>query len=214
MNIAPSLQPLAIPIDSVEPWPDNYREHDIGAISESLIRFGQKRTIVVWKQASRIVAGNGTWHAAKAIGATEIAANVEEMTEEDAEAFLLADNRASELGRSKDDQLATLLQRVAGRSLRGTGYDADDVDELLKRVRREQEVLVRPEVPFSTELMEEHQYVVLYFDNSFDWQSAVNLLGISKARTPDSTDTYDRAGIGRVIRGADVIARLAPLPPE
>jgi hypothetical protein len=209
VKVAANLKRLLIEIDSVEPWPGNYREGDIGAITESLTRFGQQKPIVVQASSMKIVAGNHVWMGAKALGATKIAANVEEMSDEDAEAFLLADNRTSERGSTNEEKLAALLERVAGRGLQGTGYDGDDVDDLLRRVRRQQETLVRPEIPFSTELMEEHQYVVLYFDNTLDWNMAVTKLGITQARAPDSTDTYERAGIGRVIRGADVVKRLA-----
>lgn len=209
MNVAAPLAPLLVPLESLEPWPGNYREHDIGALCESLERFGQQKAIVVQAGTNRIVAGNGQWHAAKALQWEQIAASVVEISDEEAEAFLIADNRTSERGRNRDSDLAALLERVAKRGqLVGTGYDGDDVDELMKRVRKSQETLIRPEIPFSTELMEEHQYVVLYFDNTLDWHKAVTALGIKQARTPDSTDTYDRAGIGRVIRGIDVVNRL------
>lgn len=210
MEVAASLRPLLIPIESVEPWPGNYREHDIGAITESLTRFGQQKPIVVQAATMRIVAGNGQWLGAKALGAEEIAANVVEITDEEAEAFLIADNRTSERGRNREDALSVLLERVAKRGqLVGTGYDGDDVDDLMKRVRRDQHVLVNPEIPFSTELLEEHQYVVLYFDNTLDWNMAVNVLGVGREIAPDATDTYQRIGVGRVIRGADVVKRLA-----
>lgn len=210
MEVAASLQPLLIPIDSVEPWPGNYREHDIGAITESLQRFGQQKPIVVQESSMRIVAGNGQWLGAKALGAEEIAANVVEISDDEAEAFLVADNRTSERGRNQEDKLADLLAKVAKRGqLAGTGYDGDDVDDLLARVRRSAATTVNPEIPFSTELLEEHQYVVLYFDNTLDWNMAVNVLGIGRAIAPDATDTYQRIGVGRVIAGAPVVKRLA-----
>ncbi len=209
MKVASDLEPLLIDIESVEPWPGNYREGDIGAISESLKRFGQQKPIVVQKNSMRIVAGNHVWQGARALGAERIAANVEEMDDDTAEAFLLADNRTSERGTSNEERLAFLLERVAHRGLDGTGYDGEDVDDLLKRVRKQQVGVVKPEVPFSTELLEEHQYVVLYFDNTLDWNMAVTKLGIVSEKAPDSTETYQRIGIGRVIRGADVVKRLA-----
>lgn len=210
MEVAASLQPLLIDIDSVEPWPGNYREHDIGAITESLQRFGQQKPIVVQESSRRIVAGNGQWHGAKALGATQIAANVVEISDDEAEAFLIADNRTSERGRNREDQLSDLLAKVAKRGqLAGTGYDGDDVDDLLARVRRSAATTVNPEIPFSTELLEEHQYVVLYFDNTLDWNMAVNVLGVGREIAPDATDTYQRIGVGRVLRGADVVKRLA-----
>jgi ParB-like chromosome segregation protein Spo0J len=204
------MEVVYVPLVDLTPWPGNYREHDIGAICQSLQRFGQQKPIVVQKATMRVVAGNGTFLGAQALQWEEIAANVIEISDDEAEAFLVADNRTQERGRNMDDRLAELLAKVASRGqLAGTGYDGDDVDDLLKRVRRGEAGVVKPEIPFSTELMEEHQYVVLYFDNTLDWNQAVTKLGIGQARAPDSTDTYERAGIGRVIRGIDVVKRLA-----
>ncbi len=126
MKVASDLEPLLIDIGSVEPWPGNYREGDIGAISESLKRFGQQKPIVVQKNSMRIVAGNHVWQGARALGAERIAANVEEMDDDTAEAFLLADNRTSERGTSNEERLAFLLEKVAHRSLEGTGYDGEE----------------------------------------------------------------------------------------
>jgi hypothetical protein len=50
---------------------------------------------------------------------------------------------------------------------------------------------------------------VLYFDNEIDWMTAVDKLAIKTKKTPDSRKWYERAGIGRVVRGADVISRIA-----
>jgi ParB-like chromosome segregation protein Spo0J len=204
------LETTYVPLAELTPWPGNYREHDIGAICESLQRFGQQKPIVVQASSMRVVAGNGTYLGAQALGWSEIATYLTDLSDTEAEAFLLADNRTQERGSSRDAELADLLSRVAHRGeLPGTGYDGDDVDDLLARVRRDQQPLVKPEIPFSTELLEEHQYVVLYFDNTLDWNMAVNVLGVGREIAPDATDTYQRIGVGRVLRGADVVKRIA-----
>lgn len=209
-QIAPALAGLEIPIESVEPYPGNPRQGDVGAISESLRRFGQQKPIVVQASSRYIVAGNHLWRGAKALGWKTIAANVEEMDDRTAAAFLIADNRTSELGTYDEDALGTMLQELASQgNLRGTGYDGDDVDSFLNRLRADAEAKVLPEVAFSEELLESHNYLVLYFDNDLDWNLARTKLGLETVRAPDATDTYDRRGMGRILRGVDIV-RMIP----
>lgn len=64
------------------------------------------------------------------------------------------------------------------------------------------------EYEFSQELMEAHNYVVLYFDNEVDWQTAMHKLGVKSVHANDSKEGYERKGIGRVLPGAKIIDRL------
>lgn len=66
------------------------------------------------------------------------------------------------------------------------------------------------DVPFTEELLEEHNYIVLYFDNSVDWLQAETLLGkfIGKKQALNSKEGYRKMGVGRVVRGADVLKEL------
>lgn len=65
-----------------------------------------------------------------------------------------------------------------------------------------------PEVEFSEELMLEHNYVVLYFDNPMDWQVAIDKLGLKEVKSAIKTVKSQKVGIGRVIKGAPIINRL------
>lgn len=206
-KIAPALEGLAVPIDSIKPWPGNPRQGDVGAIVTSLRRFGQLKPIVVQESSQQIAAGNHVWKAAKEEGWTHIAANPVALSDWEARAYLIADNRMSDLGTYDDEIMANMLKEIAeAGDLEGTGFDGDDVDEMLARIDKEPGI--KPQLAFSEELMEEHNYVVLYFDNALDWNRAVEVLKIDTKRTPDSTETYHRAGIGRVIRGIDVVQRI------
>ena len=210
VKIATALREMRIPIDTVSPFPGNPRQGDVGAIAESLRRFGQQKPIVVQESSRYIVAGNHLWHAAKALGWGEIAANVVEMDDRTAEAYLIADNRTSELGAYDEDALGEMLRKIASEgNLRGTGYDGDDVDAFLQRLETENAGRIVGEVQFAAELLESHNYVVLYFDNDLDWNAARTKLGIETVRAPDATETYDRRGIGRILRGADIL-RMIP----
>jgi DNA modification methylase len=126
--IAPPLRSLAIPLSSVELHPRNPRVGDVEAVAASLRRFGQQKPIVVQKSTGYVVAGNHVLRAASLLGWTEVAANVVELDDATATAFMLADNRTSDLGRYDDELLAAILTEAsAGDNLAATGYNADDV---------------------------------------------------------------------------------------
>jgi ParB-like chromosome segregation protein Spo0J len=189
-------------------WPGNPRQGDVGALSESFRRFGQQKPVVVQESSRQVAAGNHAIDAMEALRWTHGAGVMSPLSDEDARAYLIADNRTAELGTYDEEALGIMLKKLAQEgNLRGTGYDGDDVDEFLKRMAND-EGKVRAEVEFSEELMEEHNYVVLYFDNALDWTSAMSKLGIETVKAPDATDSYDRRGVGRIVRGVDVISRI------
>ena len=83
----------------------------------------------------RVVAGNHVLRAAAALGWTEVAALVIDIDDKKAKSYLAADNRASELGDFDDELLAKLLTDIAKNdTLEGTGYDQDDLDDLLSKM--------------------------------------------------------------------------------
>jgi hypothetical protein len=123
-------------IDSVIPHPMNVRQGDVGAIMESLQLHGQYRTIAVQKSTKYILAGNHTWKAAKALGWTEIAVNEIDVDDEQGARILLMDNRANDLATYNDNGLVEILQMLANtpQHLDGTGFDGDDLDDLLYKL--------------------------------------------------------------------------------
>lgn len=70
------------------------------------------------------------------------------------------------------------------------------------------------QIEFSEVLNEEHNYIVLYFDNSVDWLQLMSLLkldsvkSLSTRRDGKVTKGNSRFGIGRVLKGPDVLERL------
>lgn len=201
------LLPLLRPIDSFVKWPGNPRQGDVGALAESFRRFGQQKPVVVQESTKQVAAGNHAIDSMMALRWSHAAGVYSPLSDEDARAYLIADNRTAELGTYDDELLGAMLERLAREgNLAGTGYDGDDVDAFLKRVAEDNRVA--PEIEFSDELMEAHNYLVLYFDNEIDWTSACSKLGIETVKAPDATDTYDRRGVGRIIRGVSVISRI------
>lgn len=127
-----------VPVDALTPHPDNVREGDVGAITESLREFGQYRPIVVQSATPEgeprgvIVAGTHTWRAAQALGWPEVDAVMLTVDDATAVRIMLADNRTHDLGRDRPDELAALLARLDAPALTGTGWDSDDLDTLLR----------------------------------------------------------------------------------
>jgi DNA modification methylase len=131
-TIAPALESLRVHIASIEPHPRNPRVGDIGAIAASLRRFGQLKPIVVQASTRYVVAGNHLLRAALSLSWTEIAANIVDIDDATATAFMLADNRTSDLGGYDDALLAAILaEQAAMENLAATGYDDDAVAAIL-----------------------------------------------------------------------------------
>lgn len=140
---ADALRPFLVPLDALEPFPGNPRQGDVESLRGSLRRFGQPRPILTDRGGQRIVAGHHVVQAARAEGWTHVAAIPNEFrTEEDARAFLLADNRLHDIGSGYDDQLlADALRALAETAvgLEGIGYDQDDVDAVFARLAKDSE---------------------------------------------------------------------------
>lgn len=65
-----------------------------------------------------------------------------------------------------------------------------------------------PEVEFTEELSEEHNYVVLYFENEIDWLQLQTLFPLGTVKGLDAKPGYERKGVGRVVRGIDFINKI------
>lgn len=120
-----------------KPHSQNYNKHSdaqLAKLQASLSKFGQVRSIVVWREY--IIAGHGLTEAAKRLGWKSLRADVldSEISESVALAYLVADN---ELARQSDpDQaaLAAILQQVAAADaelVTAAGFSEQELSELL-----------------------------------------------------------------------------------
>jgi len=119
------------PIDSLKRDPENARTHDkrnIDAIASSLDKFGQRKPLIV-TPVGTILAGNGTWAAAKQLGWSEITVSVTpaDWDYATAKAYALADNRTAELADWDTSVLASQLIELdsVGWEAKDLGFDAD-----------------------------------------------------------------------------------------
>lgn len=138
-NIHPSLQSLAIEINSLTPDPRNARAHsprNLDAIAESLRVHGQRKPIVVQRSGDDLVvrAGNGTMEAATTrLGWEYLAAVVVDESDDEAIAFAIRDNRTAELAEWDLEALADGLHHLVdvGVEMESLGFEAFEYEPLL-----------------------------------------------------------------------------------
>lgn len=130
-NINADLLPLAVDITTPILLQGNPRQGDVEAIQASYEKFGQRKPIVIRRADNVVLAGNHQLLAARALGWKQIAAVFVDDDLTTSNAFVLADNRTSDLGKYDDRMLLDLLTELdATAGLFGTGYDDDYLEEL------------------------------------------------------------------------------------
>ncbi len=121
-----------VPIDALTEHPDNARSGDVPKIMRSLERFGQVKPVIVQKSTGYIVAGNHVTKAAKRMGWTTIKAIIQDIDDETARAYLIADNAASDGSTYDKSKLLNVLKSAL--SLEGMGFDEADIESLSEEV--------------------------------------------------------------------------------
>lgn len=117
--------------------PSNPRIHDdrnLAAIKASLQAFGQQKPIII-DAKNVVIAGNGTVMSAKELGWKEILAQRTKLGGVSAIAYLIADNRCSDLSTFDDPMLAKLLKSIAGskkQKIEQVGFTESEVNALME----------------------------------------------------------------------------------
>jgi len=125
-----------VAIDDVQEHPLNPRKHRIEMIARALTEFGQRSPIVVQADSKFILKGNGTWKAAKLLGWDEIAVVWSDLTGDAAMAYMLSDNRPSDLATYDRKKLRDgLAQMIAGPGLNVTLWGEEEFEDLDEEFR-------------------------------------------------------------------------------
>lgn len=142
-HIAEPLTDLASSVDNLTELPGNPRRGDVDSIARSLRVFGQRKPVTARKTGQDehgnpvgyVTAGNHTLLAARdKLGWTHIAVVWIDEDETTANAWAVADNHLSEMGRNDDDALAAILEQIANADpdlFNATAYTDDDLEKLL-----------------------------------------------------------------------------------
>lgn len=132
---------------------------------------------------------------------------LDELTDEQRKAYTLIHNQLTMNSGWDNDILSAELDSIADIDMAEFGFELPKEDE-------EQEKIEEGEVPFPEILGEEHNYVVLYFDNEVDWLQAQTLfdikptLALSTRKDGKITDSMRKKVIGRVVNGAKALEAI------
>ena len=105
---------VSMPIGQIRPYPKNPRKNDraVKTVAESLEQYGFQQPIVVDKEHV-IIVGHTRYRAAQSLGLKDVPVLVaKELTEKQAQAYRLMDNRSNENARWDDGMLLEELQTM------------------------------------------------------------------------------------------------------
>jgi DNA modification methylase len=138
LRFAPSAVEL-VPIERLLPYAGNARIHDhdqIARIAASIARFGWTVPALV-DERGVLVAGHGRLLAARHLGLKEVPViRLDHLTDAEARAYRIADNKLTEIAGWDEDALAAELERLGedGFDLSLTGFNEEEIGRLLDRL--------------------------------------------------------------------------------
>lgn len=121
------MQVKTVSIDQIKPYENNPRNNDdaVDAVANSIKEFGWQQPIVV-DNGGVIIAGHTRYKAAKRLKLKEVPIVVaDNLTEEQVNAYRLADNKSGELATWDDDELQEELDKILDIDMTDFGFDLE-----------------------------------------------------------------------------------------
>jgi len=229
------MKPGMLSLSEIEELPRNAKNHDLGAIHQSYDRFSFIERLIINNTTGHLVAGHGRLHALKQrkqsgkeapegidVQGDEWLVPVDyvDIPADKEEAAAIALNRLPELGGWDEETLLDTLTEIERKTgLAGTGFDVEDLDNMVKSLGMWGVGIPEsdldpdsggPEQEITPELFERQDYLLFVFDNEMDWQVACDILGVKIVRDAAvKGKTFDHHGIGRVIPAPVLLEKLA-----
>lgn len=195
-----------VKVEKIVPYIRNNKEHNkkqVNMIANSIKEFGFNQPLVINKD-NVVVVGHWRLLAAKELGLKEVpCVRMENLTDKQIDKYRILDNKLNESDWSElnlKEELDILGDMNFGDLELSKEELFPDLFEEWGEILKEE----KPEVEFTEELLEEHNYVVLYFDNTADWMVACDKLNL----TTKKNLLWSGKGIGRVVKGSDVLDRI------
>lgn len=173
-------------------------------IKRSVKEFGLVEPLVINKDMT-IIGGHQRYKVLYDLGYDEVDCVMVELSKEKEKLLNLALNKISgewDKGKLKD---IFIELDILEEDISLAGFGVDEVDKMLGRF---DDGIEKPEVEFTEELLEHHNYVVLYFDNDVDWLMAETVLDIKRVKALHSKEGFMPVGVGRVLDGAKALQSL------
>lgn len=180
-------------------------------IIASIKEYGFTNPVLI-DEKDMIIAGHGRCLAGKKMGMEEVPCVVlAHLSEAQKRAYIIADNKLALNAGWNDELLKIEMEALKDDNfdLALTGFDEEEINKLFNDINDVEE---EGEVKFSEILGEEHNYIVLYFDNEVDWLQAETLFELEQVKAwptgKKENKKMERVGVGRVLNGAKAIERI------
>ena len=176
-------------LDEIKPYENNPRHNDnaVDAVANSIREFGFKVPIVVDSDGV-IVAGHTRYKAAKKLGLKTVPCLVaDDLSEEQINAFRLADNKVGELATWDLDTLKVELDNIGEIDMREFGFRLDDLTEDETYTRKIEPPTYEPTeetAPGIDELCDKGKYddLLRYIENADIPQEVADFLRLAATR--------------------------------
>ena len=194
-------------VSELIPYINNPRnnENAVDKVASSIKEFGFKNPIVIDKN-NIIINGHTRLLASKKLGLKEVPVIVaDDLSEAQVKAFRIADNKTSEYAEWDEELLKIELEQLEDLNFSMGDFDLSlEYNILNDEIKKEENKEV--EIEFTEELLEKHNYVVLYFDNEIDWIQAETLFDIKTVKAKN--EGREMKGVGRVLNGARALNHI------
>lgn len=124
-----------VSVDKIKPYENNPRNNDdaVDAVANSIKEFGWQQPIVV-DNGRVIIAGHTRYKAAKKLGYKEVPIVVaDKLTEEQVNAYRLADNKVGELAEWDDAELSEELNKILDINMADFGFKDEPISNVLDK---------------------------------------------------------------------------------
>ena len=177
------MQIKSIETNKILPYINNPRKNlNIDKVASSIKEFGFQQPIVIDKN-NTIIVGHTRFEAAKKLGLKEVPVPIADLTETQAKAYRIADNRLNE-DASWDTKLLNLefndlLSKEFDLDL--LGFTTDEVDNLFLKTDQESDKEINENLDLAEETLSDVKMIQLFFnqENEAKFREAVDK--ISKA---------------------------------
>lgn len=188
-----------VSIEKLEPSKYNPRKISremLGALKRNIQEFGLVDPLVVNGDMT-IIGGHQRYKVCLELGFAEVPCIVLDLPKSKERALNLALNKIT--GEWDKAKLEAVLKEIEEVDLEFTGFSEEDLEKLLDDVLPE-----TAEYDIAPRLMEEYDYIVLFFRNTLDFQTACSHFGVKLQKE----DTRNKVGLGKVLDGAEYLRRM------
>ena len=218
MGPQPELEVTWVPVDELLEYEGNAKLHpseQVDQIASSIEEFSFADPIGAWHDDDGnavIVEGHGRLLAARKLGIEQLPVIfLDYLSDEQRRAYALVHNQLTMNSGFDFDVLSDELESITDMDMSTFGFVQDAIDEM---GLDEDGTPSSAEVPFSLELGQQSNYIVLVFNNDIDWINAQSVFNIGQRKRFSTRkdgflgEKMQHYGVGRVIDGAEAINAL------